>query len=166
VFAWTCLSEAQLDAAHCVVLPGEVVDFVVVGSALDCPVADSEHYPITRGPSRRWIRYLVDGRRHEIDGRLLEARSRLGSWCRVADELTPALAEMGKQWECERLTIAEEHVCSDALTRALARMGDTFPTRLDGPRGLLACASSAAYGARLTSFTALRDDLTGEWTRR
>jgi excisionase family DNA binding protein len=87
-----------------------------------------------------WVRCLVDGRRHEIDGRLLEARARLGSWWRVADELAVALAELGKQWECGRLTVAEEHVASDALARALARVGDALPIRLDGPKCLLACA--------------------------
>jgi excisionase family DNA binding protein len=87
-----------------------------------------------------WVRCLVDGRRHEIDGRLLEVRGRLGSWWRVADEVAVALAEMGKQWECGRLTIADEHVASDALARALARVGDALPIRLDGPKCLLACA--------------------------
>ncbi len=87
-----------------------------------------------------WIRCLVNGWRHEIDGRLLEARSRLGSWCRVADDLGVVLVEMGKQWECGRLTIAEEHAASDALVRALARVGDALPIRLDGPTCLLACA--------------------------
>jgi len=87
-----------------------------------------------------WVRCLVDGRRHEIDGRLLEARGRLGSWCCVADELAVALAEMGRQWERHGITIAEEHVASDALARALARMGDALPIRIDGPRCLLACA--------------------------
>ncbi len=87
-----------------------------------------------------WVRCLVDGRRHEIDGMLLEARSRLCSWFRVADELAEALTQMGRQWECGRLTIAAEHVASDALTRALARIGDTLPIRLSGPRCLLACA--------------------------
>lgn len=88
-----------------------------------------------------WVRRLVDGRRHEIDGGLLEARGRLGSWWRVADELAVALAEMGKQWACDRLTIADEHVASHALGRALARIGDALPIRLDGPKCVLACAA-------------------------
>jgi len=87
-----------------------------------------------------WIRCVVGGRRHEIAGRLLEARSRLGSWCGVADELASALAEMGRQWEIGRMTIAEEHMASDSLARALARIGDTLPIHIDGPKGLLACA--------------------------
>lgn len=87
-----------------------------------------------------WVRCLVDGRRHEIDGRLLDARARLGAWWRVADELALALVEMGKAWESGRLTVAEEHVASDALARALARVGDALPIRLVGPQCLLACA--------------------------
>jgi len=86
-----------------------------------------------------WVRCLVDARRHEIDGRLLEARARLGSWWRVAEELAPALVELGDQWERGRLSVAEEHVASDALARALARVGDALPIRVDGPRHLLAC---------------------------
>lgn len=100
------------------------------------PVSISSSAPVATA----WVRCLVDGRRHEIDGRLLEARGRLGSWSRVADELAVALAEMGRQWECGRLTVADEHVASDALARALARVGDALPIRLDGPRCLLACA--------------------------
>ena len=87
-----------------------------------------------------WVRCLAGARRHEIDGRLLEAKARLGSWWRVADELALALAEMGNQWEYGRLTVADEHVASDALARALARVGDALPIRLDGPKCLLACA--------------------------
>jgi excisionase family DNA binding protein len=100
------------------------------------PVSVSSGDPVATS----WVRCLVDARRHEIDGRLLEARARLGSWWRVADELAVALAEMGNQWECGRLTVAEEHVASDALARALARVGDALPIRVDGPRCLLACA--------------------------
>jgi methylmalonyl-CoA mutase cobalamin-binding subunit len=87
----------------------------------------------------------VNARRHEIDGRLLEARSRLGSWWRAADELGVALFELGSQWERGCLTIAEEHVASDALARALARVGDALPIRIDGPTCLLACTGEEEH---------------------
>lgn len=99
------------------------------------PVSIASSAPVATA----WVRCLVGGRRHEIDGRLLEARGRLGCWWRVADELAVALAEMGKQWECGRLTVADEHVASDALARALARVGDALPIHIDGPKCLLAC---------------------------
>lgn len=87
-----------------------------------------------------WVRRLVGGRRHEIDSALLESRGRLGSWWRVADELALALVEMGAQWKCDRLSIADEHVASNALAHSLTRIGDALPTRLDGPTCVLACA--------------------------
>lgn len=91
-------------------------------------------------PEDGWVRCLIDGPRHEIEGRLLESRARLGRWCDVADELAVALQQLGRAWERGLISIADEHVASDNLTRALARVGDTLPTRLHGPRCVLACA--------------------------
>jgi excisionase family DNA binding protein len=91
-------------------------------------------------PAAAWVRCLVQGRRHELDSLLLEARERLGAWFRVADELTLALVELGEQWARGDLSIAEEHVASDALVRGLTRMGDSLPTRIEGPQCALACA--------------------------
>lgn len=91
-------------------------------------------------PEDGWVRCLIDGPRYELDGRLLEARARLGRWCDVADEVALALHQLGKAWERGLISIADEHVASDNLTRALARVGDTLPSRLHGPRCLLACA--------------------------
>ena len=95
---------------------------------------------LTELPQNGWVRCLVDGPRHELDGRLLEARARLGRWCDVADELAAALNALGDAWETGLISIAEEHMASDNLTRALARVGDALPTRRHGPRCVLACA--------------------------
>ena len=92
-----------------------------------------------------WVRCLVEGQRYEIDGRLLEARGRLGAWWRVADELAASLEEMGKQWQSGRLTVADEHMASDAMARALARVGDTLPSRLNGPKCILACGGDEEH---------------------
>jgi excisionase family DNA binding protein len=128
------------------------------------PASTSSDDPVASA----WVRCLVDGRRHEIDGRLLEARGRLGSWWRVADEIAAALAEMGRQWERHGLTIADEHVASDALARALARVGDALPTRLAGPRCLLACAGEDEHtlGLSLAELCLREAGLTPLWLGR
>jgi excisionase family DNA binding protein len=87
-----------------------------------------------------WVELLVRGRRHEVDALLLEARARLGAWYRVADELGSLLTQLGEQWTGGLLTIAEEHLVSDGLTRALGHLGQALPTRAQGPRCVLACA--------------------------
>jgi DNA-binding transcriptional MerR regulator len=52
------------------------------------PMPVSAGHPIATA----WVHGMVDARRHEVDGRLLEAKARLGSWCRVAGELAVARA--------------------------------------------------------------------------
>ncbi len=87
-----------------------------------------------------WLERLVDARRHEVEGALLEARARLGAWHRVADEVGAVLAALGRHWEAGRITIADEHLAADCLGRALARVAEALPGRVDGPPCLLACA--------------------------
>lgn len=89
-----------------------------------------------------WRAVLERAQRYELDGRLLEARARLGRWCDVADEVAAGLRELGLAWSRGELSIAQEHVASESLSRALARVGDALPTRLEGPRVLLACAGA------------------------
>jgi excisionase family DNA binding protein len=86
-----------------------------------------------------WIEVLVRASRYEIDSRLLQARARAGSWHAVADELGGVLSVIGERWLAGELSVAEEHVASEALHRSLVRMGDAIPVRADGPRCLLAC---------------------------
>ncbi len=87
-----------------------------------------------------WLQCLLDGRRHLVDGQLLTARARLGTWYRVADELGRVLTELGTQWATGALSIAQEHAASECLSRALNRIGDGMPLADEGPRSLLVCA--------------------------
>ncbi len=87
-----------------------------------------------------WLARLVEARGHEVEGALLEARARLGAWHRVADELGPVLTALGQRWEAGRITIADEHLAAGCLDRALGRVAEALPARVDGPRCLLACA--------------------------
>ena len=87
-----------------------------------------------------WIVRLVEARGHEVEGALLEALARLGAWYRVADELGHVLTALGRQWEAGGITIADEHLAAGCLGRALGRISEASPARVDGPRCLLACA--------------------------
>jgi excisionase family DNA binding protein len=91
-------------------------------------------------PLEVWLDRLVRARRHEVEGALLEARARLGSWHRVADELGPVVTALGRRWEAGDISIAQEHLAADCLSRSLARLAESLPGRPDGPRCLLACA--------------------------
>jgi excisionase family DNA binding protein len=86
-----------------------------------------------------WVERLVAARRHEVDAALIDMRARLGAWHRVADALGPVIVELGRRWQAGLVTIADEHVASECLTRALGRVGDMLPSPGEGPRCLLAC---------------------------
>lgn len=94
-----------------------------------------------RGGPAGWVDFLV--RTHDVHGveaRMLAERSRLGAWSRVADALGEILAEMGRRWEDGSLSIAEEHLASERLSRALARVSGALPLDPGAPRALLAAA--------------------------
>jgi excisionase family DNA binding protein len=120
-------------------------------SALERFLREQGEFPGQREAAlASWVELLVSGRRHEVDALLLEARARLGAWYRVADELGSLLTKLGDQWTSGLLTIGEEHLVSDGLTRALGRVGQALPTRAQGPRCVLACAEGDEHALGLS----------------
>lgn len=92
------------------------------------------------GPSR-WLERLLSGcDAHQLLADLYSARAQLGSWWQVADGLVPVLTEIGRRWADGSLSILEEHVASERLTRSLAQIADQLPARAGAPRLLLATA--------------------------
>lgn len=88
-----------------------------------------------------WVDMLVtavDGQ--GVTGRLLEERARLGSWARVADQLGPVIGELGRRWARGDLSVVEEHLAAERLSRALARACEAIPLPLHPPNALLATA--------------------------
>lgn len=91
----------------------------------------------------RWIDALLSEMSHELA--LVRARARLGSWCRVAEDLDPVLVELGLRWARGEVTVAEEHIASDRLSRALARITESLPLLPNAPTCLLACVASEGH---------------------
>jgi len=77
---------------------------------------------------------------HVVQARLLAERSRLGAWHRVATALGEALEEMGRRWETGKLSIAQEHLASERLARALTAVSSQLPLAPGAPCCLLATA--------------------------
>jgi excisionase family DNA binding protein len=85
-----------------------------------------------------------------VEARLLTERSRLGSWLAVVEMLGEALAEIGSRWRDGTVTIVQEHLASERLSRALARIGDALPVAPGAPRCMLACAEGDRHSLGLS----------------
>jgi excisionase family DNA binding protein len=91
----------------------------------------------------RWIDILLSEMSHELA--LIRARARLGSWCRVAEELDPVLVELGLRWAHGQLSIAEEHIVTERLSRSIARITESLPLLPNPPVCLLAAVESEEH---------------------
>ncbi len=92
------------------------------------------------GPLDRWIERLLRDPDRALHATLLAERQRRGSWWRVADALGAVLRNVGVAWEEGRMCVADEHLASNRLSRALARICESIPVRPEGDRVLLAAA--------------------------
>lgn len=96
----------------------------------------------------RWVDTLLSEMSHELA--LVRARGRAGSWCRVADDLAPVLVELGERWAQGEVSVAEEHIFSGRLSRALARIAESLPLLPNAPTCLLACVESEEHSLGLS----------------
>ncbi len=96
----------------------------------------------------RWLDTLLSEMSHELA--LVRARGRLGSWCRVAEELDPVLVELGLRWAHGLVSIAEEHIATERLKRAIARIAESLPLLVNAPICLLACDESEEHSLGLS----------------
>jgi excisionase family DNA binding protein len=85
-----------------------------------------------------------------VEARLLTERSRMGSWLAVAEMLGEALEDLGKRWRAGTVNIVQEHLASERLSRALARIGDALPVAPGAPRCMLACAEGDRHALGLS----------------
>lgn len=92
-------------------------------------------------PAEPWVgALLAPGDPRALEAFLLAERARAGAWHRVATRVGEALAAVGELWRAGAVTVVEEHLASERLARALARVGEGIPLASGAPRALLACA--------------------------
>ncbi|HEX4913143.1 MAG TPA: helix-turn-helix domain-containing protein [Vicinamibacterales bacterium] len=102
-------------------------------------------------PWQEWLSALVEGADvHEALALLFRERARRGSWSAVAPFLGDLLAEIGNRWARGDMTVAEEHVASASLQRALTFAAETIAVASNAPRCLLAPAEGDEHVVGLT----------------
>jgi excisionase family DNA binding protein len=88
-----------------------------------------------------WVGALLEaGDQRALEALLMGERARTGAWHRVAVTVGEALTALGQLWQSGAVTIMEEHLASERLARALARVTEAMPLDPNAPRALLACA--------------------------
>lgn len=101
--------------------------------------------PEPAGDANAWVDSFLSSGVFALHGELLRARERLGSWHAVAEELGPALKELGARWERGQISVVEEHVASERLSRALERATESMPSTSLDPQALLATADGEEH---------------------
>jgi methylmalonyl-CoA mutase cobalamin-binding subunit len=101
-----------------------------------------EHGPDVEG----WLDLLLsDSDSHQLLATLYSERARLGAWWKVAESLSAVLEEIGERWTEGSLSILEEHVATERLSRILAQVSDQLPSRPGAPRLLLTTAEGEEH---------------------
>jgi methylmalonyl-CoA mutase cobalamin-binding subunit len=101
-----------------------------------------EHGPDVDG----WLEILVsDADAHHLLATVYSERARLGAWWRVAESLSAVLEEIGERWTEGTLSILEEHLASERLSRMLGQVADQLPARAGAPRLLLTTAEGEEH---------------------
>jgi excisionase family DNA binding protein len=97
--------------------------------------------PGPAGPSPGLVDLLLsDTPAQEVEARMMTLRSQAGSAAALGDVLAPAIQELGERWTSGGISMVEERLASERLSRALARLVEWVPIDAAAPRALLATA--------------------------
>lgn len=97
--------------------------------------------PETEGSATQLVDLLIsDPAPQLIESQLLAMHAESGSAWALGERLIPAIYQLGERWQLGRITIAEEHLASERLSRALARLSEWIPFASDAPRVILTTA--------------------------
>lgn len=74
---------------------------------------------------------LVRGKQSLAEALLLRRQFELHGWQHVGDEVGQVLGLIGQRWTKGELSISEEHIASECLSRCISRILHLFPRRPD-----------------------------------
>lgn len=84
-----------------------------------------------------WLPLVLERNVDAVHGQLLLERSRSESWADVCDRLAPVLTEIGEAWAAGSLRVIDEHLATERIARALARVVDSIAVAATGPTAML-----------------------------
>ena len=115
-----------------------------------------------------WIQQMFNPNSYTLNAALLMARGKLGAWNCVADELGTALQELGCLWAEGKISVVEERLASERLSRQLAKIADGLPVSFANPKCLLACVEGDEHtlGLTLAELTLREANWFSLWTGR
>ncbi len=95
----------------------------------------------TSGPADQLVDLLLaGGPALRTEARLLELRAESGSAVGLTARVADALGVLGERWRRGVITVVDEHLASERLARALARLAEWMPLPAGAPRALLCAA--------------------------
>src|SRR5262245_55728396 len=111
---------------------------------------------------------LADTPPQEVEARLLALRAAAGSAGRLAERLAPAIHEIGARWERAAISVVDEHLASERLARALARLVEWAPLGEGAPRALLGTPPGEEHtlGLSLVELCLREADWSTRWSGR
>jgi MerR family transcriptional regulator, light-induced transcriptional regulator len=120
-------------------------------------VADVDRFAIAgtgRDQVDRWSEWMTalvgSPNVHAVLALLFAERARRATWGDVAGHVGELLHEMGERWLRGEMTVAQEHIASALLARALALLAETIALPEDANRCLLAAAEGDEHTLALS----------------
>lgn len=93
--------------------------------------------------TERWMTRLRDGvSTNDAVKMLHHERDDLGTWHEVADSMATVLEEIGRAWARGDLSVIQEHILSERIQRALARVVESQPLLNHAPTCMLMAAET------------------------
>jgi len=90
--------------------------------------------------SAEWADAILGLEFHALQAKLLASRGRTGSWHLALDEVATGITETGIRWANQSISIADEHVATERLSRVLSSIYESIPYSPNAPFCLLANA--------------------------
>ncbi|MEL6546269.1 MAG: helix-turn-helix domain-containing protein [Myxococcota bacterium] len=111
---------------------------------------------------------LGDFNAYDVNQVLLQQRERLGTWHQVADQVGEVLGELGEGWREGRVSIMQEHIATERLSRGLLMCVESIRLPAQRPRALLLSAEHDDHtmGLALCELTLRECGWAAQWSGR